>query len=135
MAALFANQIQPTDSDHNEFWSASLEDLKDSWRFHLASIMSNQTRGWKKIVVSPGDELFKLGLIHASHFCYIVSGCPLSSELDPAARIVLVGCNHKMSRKVDFAMLMVIPNRTIQRLGEMVQNRLLSRTIQRKSIQ
>ena len=100
VSSLFANQIQPTESDPNEFWSDSSEDLKNTWRYHLASIMSNQTRGWKKIVISLGDQLFNLGLIHASHFCYIVSGCPVSSELDPSARLVLVGCNHKHSRNI-----------------------------------
>ena len=100
VASLFANQIQPTERDPNEFWSDSSEDLKNTWRYHLASIMSNQTRGWKKIAISLGDQLFNLGLIHASHFCYIVSGCPVSSELDPAARIVLVGCNHKHTRNI-----------------------------------
>jgi hypothetical protein len=94
VAALFANQNLGDDGVTDEFWKKSTGHLDESWRHHLASILNNQTQGWKKIVISLGDQLRESGKYHAAHFCYLVSGCPITSCDDPSSRLVLVGCDH-----------------------------------------
>lgn len=42
--------------------------------------------------MSLGDQLQELGEIEASHFCYVVSGCPPASPAQPGARFTLLGC-------------------------------------------
>ena len=100
VAALFADQIQISDDDvdtpASDFWRDSTENLYSSWRSHLASILSNQTEGWKKIVISLGDQLRSQGKIHAAHFCYLISGYAITSYNNPSSRLVLLGCDHTL---------------------------------------
>jgi len=102
VATLFANQIQPGDKSccKLHFWSDSDTSVK-AWRCHLASILSNQTQGWKKVVVSLGDHLLSSGRVHAAHFCYMVSGCPISVQSDPTSRLVLVGSDHNRYEQIN----------------------------------
>jgi len=99
VAALFANQMDSTDMDStiSNFWKDSTQNLRETWQLHLASILSNQTQGWKKIVVSLGDKLLENDLCHAAHFCYLVAGCPVTSETNPSSRLVLLGCDHRFT--------------------------------------
>lgn len=96
VTSLFANQIQSSDVNNasRDFWNEAHHNLEGTWRFHLASILSNQTQGWKKIVVALGDALLLKEKVQAAHFCYLVSGCPISSYDDPSSRLVLIGCDH-----------------------------------------
>ena len=97
VASLFSNQMESADSNStiSNFWKDSSENLHETWQHHLASILSNQTQGWKKIVVALGDKLLQIGKCHAAHFCYLVAGCPVTSETDPSSRLVLLGCDHR----------------------------------------
>ncbi len=101
VAALFANQMESADMNTNctisNFWKDSSQNLSETWRHHLASILSNQTQGWKKIVVALGDKLLRTDKCHAAHFCYLVAGCPVTSETDPSSRLVLLGCDHRLA--------------------------------------
>ena len=102
--SLFANQIQThseSDDDYSYFWKNDSIFIEHNWRHHLASILSNQTRGWKKVVVTLGDELLYKGNTNAAHFCYLASGRPISSLEDPASRLVLIGCDHRISRNLE----------------------------------
>eukprot|EP00559_Dactyliosolen_fragilissimus_P008136 CAMPEP_0184872466 /NCGR_PEP_ID=MMETSP0580-20130426/41303_1 /TAXON_ID=1118495 /ORGANISM="Dactyliosolen fragilissimus" /LENGTH=1076 /DNA_ID=CAMNT_0027375267 /DNA_START=19 /DNA_END=3250 /DNA_ORIENTATION=- len=96
VASLFANQIDGltnVENDPSHFWRGSGKNLKGTWRHHLASIISNQTAGWKNIVLSLGDQLLKNDLMHAAHFCYMISGCKISPESNSSSRLVLIGCD------------------------------------------
>jgi hypothetical protein len=102
--SLFANQIQTqneSDDDYSHFWKNESVSIEHNWRYHLASIMSNQTRGWKKVVVALGDELLYSGNTSAAHFCYLASGRPISSSEDPTSRLVLIGCDHRITRNLE----------------------------------
>ena len=97
VTSLFANnQTQPS-TINRDFWKHSAESLCNTWRSHLASILSNQTQGWKKVVISLGDELISQNKCHAAHFCYLVSGCPSASPQDRSSRLVLLGCDHTLN--------------------------------------
>ena len=101
LAMLFSGQLQPpSDSSLDRsgakpsFWDNSAHLLRLPWRQHLAATISNRTLGWDRIVLSLGDHLVDLGCIDAAHFCFMVSGCPVTSLLHPSSRISLVGCDH-----------------------------------------
>jgi hypothetical protein len=99
VAMLFSGQLQlPEESTSTtSFWvSVDPEELRRSWRVHLAAIISNQTTGWHLIVLSLGDRLKEIGEIMPAHFCYMVCGASMGS---PAAGTeypwTLVGCDVK----------------------------------------
>jgi hypothetical protein len=95
-AILFANQIQSTeeiDNQATDLWSKSTSELEANWQHHLATILSNQGRGWKRIVTALGDCLLTRN-IYAAHFCYLVCGRPIMPPSDPSSRLVLIGCDH-----------------------------------------
>uniref|UniRef100_A0A6S8TR00 Protein transport protein sec16 n=1 Tax=Chaetoceros debilis TaxID=122233 RepID=A0A6S8TR00_9STRA len=103
---LFANQIQSEDDmeDHlSKFWDDCSDSLGGTWQCHLATILSNQTRGWKKNIVALGDQLLYLGNTNAAHFCYLVGGRPVTTHTDPSARLVLVGCDHRKDENLSLA--------------------------------
>jgi len=100
VATLFSQPSDDVSGSTFDFWNGSSENLHKTWRYHLSTILSNQTAGWKKIVVSLGDQLLSIGYTCAAHFCYIVSGSSLASKSDPSARLVLVGCDHSLSQHV-----------------------------------
>ncbi|KAL7540536.1 hypothetical protein ACHAXR_010196 [Thalassiosira sp. AJA248-18] len=82
----------------NTFWYDEMYDgLEESWREQLASILSNQTSGWERIVLTLGDRLLNLGNTSAAHVCYLVSTCPFASPSKPTTRLVLLGCDHRRS--------------------------------------
>ena len=58
---------------------------------------SNQTSGWERIVLTLGDRLLQLGHTSAAHVCYLVSFCPFGSHTKPTTRLVLLGCDHRIS--------------------------------------
>ena len=102
--SLFANQIEThseLDDDCSSFWKEGSASLEHSWRYHLATILNNQTRGWKKIVIALGDELLYSGNTAAAHFCYLASGRPISSPEDLTSRLVLIGCDHRIRRNLE----------------------------------
>ena len=100
--ALFANQIQDDDSEDKllDFWKDRSQSLRETWQYHLATILSNQTRGWRKIVTALGDELLYTRNTNAAHFCYLVSGRPITQPSDPSSRLVLVGCDHRVKKNL-----------------------------------
>ena len=101
--ALFANQIQtPEEADEltANFWKDRAESVGESWQYHLATVLSNQTRGWKNVLTSLGDELIRTGYVDAAHFCYLVSGRPISHHSNNSSCLVLVGCDHKIKEHV-----------------------------------
>lgn len=100
-ALLFSGQLQPPKNDMLDrsgssasFWRDSSQKLKQTWRFHLATILSNRTLGWERIVMSLGDRLLHIGHVPAAHFCYMVCGLSITPAWHPSARLVLVGCDH-----------------------------------------
>jgi hypothetical protein len=95
---LFANQIQPleeAEDQASDFWSNSKCTLGETWKSHLATVLSNQVRGWKRIVTALGDQLQSTGNTCAAHFCYLVCGRPITLHSDPASRLVFIGSDHK----------------------------------------
>lgn len=100
VATLFSQPSDEVSGSTFDFWNGSSENLHKTWRYHLSTILSNQTAGWKKIVISLGDQLLSIGYTCAAHFCYIVSGSSLASKSDPSARLVLLGCDHSLSQHV-----------------------------------
>ena len=61
------------------------------------NIISNQTVGWERIVLTLGDRLLKLGQVQAAHVCYLVSFCHFGSPTQNSTRLVLLGCDHRVS--------------------------------------
>ena len=97
VAMLFSGQLQiPVDGSDTSHWGGSSKELVASWRYHLAAIISNRTVGWDRIVLSLGDRLKELGDVHASHFCYMVCGCPITGPTHQDARFCLLGCDHSV---------------------------------------
>jgi hypothetical protein len=97
--SLFANQIQSPEEAENQiatFWKDRGDSLGECWQYHLATILSNQTRGWKTVVTDLGDELLHAGQINAAHFCYLVCGRPITAHTDSSSRLALVGCDHRI---------------------------------------
>ena len=99
LTALFSGVLElgkPHDDSRltpREFWgNAERTNLISSWRHHLATIMSNRTTGWERLVKALGDRLLMNREIAASHFCYMVSGCQVSLP-SPKSRLSLVGCD------------------------------------------
>lgn len=102
---LFSNNMEmPRDEELMNPWRAGegslwggeeYGDLVSSWREQLASILSNQTGGWERIVLTLGDRLLQLGQCHAAHICYLVSFCPFGSPSSSTTRLVLLGCDHR----------------------------------------
>ena len=98
-ATLFMTPIQSSNDSSDfqytsDFWNGCEKDLDKTWRFHLATIISNKTVGWKTLIVSLGDQLMQLNHVHAAHFCFMVSGCSITSPSEPSSRLVLLGCSH-----------------------------------------
>lgn len=88
VAMLLTGQIGSSSS-----WGGNPIELCNTWRVHLAAILSNRTDGWNRVVLSLGDRLLELGETHAAHFCYMVCGCSVASPLRPDSRLTLLGCN------------------------------------------
>lgn len=117
-ALLFSNNVDISDEDadflkrgeQSSFWCREeYGNLEETWKKQLASIMSNQTVGWERIVLTLGDRLLQLGRIHAAHVCYLVSftsfGTPLSnsqhqhaSAMNTTARLMLLGVDNNSCR-------------------------------------
>lgn len=100
---LYANQMQSpeeVEGEAIEFWTGRTESLNETWQYHLATILSNQTRGWKKVVTALGDELLYAGNTSAAHFCYLVCGRPITQHTDPSSRLVLLGCDHRIKNQI-----------------------------------
>lgn len=91
--------IPKDDGRIGSFWSEEdvYGDLKNSWRYQLASIMSNQTSGWEQIVLALGDRLLQLKQVQAAHLCYLLSCSPFGSPSESTTRLVLLGCDHTVS--------------------------------------
>lgn len=96
VAMLFSGGLQaPATSDEGSYhWGVNASELRQSWRKHLAGIISNRVAGWDSIVLSLGDRLRQIGEIPGAHFCYIVCGCPVSSPTKEGTRLALLGCEH-----------------------------------------
>jgi hypothetical protein len=99
LTALFSGALELGKNHDNsrvtprEFWGRSdNNDLISSWKHHLATIISNRTTGWEKVVTALEDELLINGNIAAAHFCYMVCGCQMSSP-SSNTRLTLVGCD------------------------------------------
>lgn len=103
--SLFANQMlsqKEADDAADSFWEKSSERIDESWQHHLATILSNQTKGWKKVVTALGDSLLYKGHTEAAHCCYLVSGRPITNPSDPATRLALIGCDHRKQKHIAF---------------------------------
>lgn len=83
--------IDPTELHYPGSWGGDSDELRRTWRIHLAAIISNRVRGWNRVVLSLGDHLRELGETHAAHFCYIYCGLPLQSCVRPDSRLTLLG--------------------------------------------
>jgi hypothetical protein len=75
-------------------WGIDSVELKQTWKSHLAAMISNRTPGWERIVLSLGDRLREIRAVKEAHFCYLVCGCALEDPTDRAARMSLLGCDH-----------------------------------------
>mmetsp|Transcript_15205 Transcript_15205/g.31354 ORF Transcript_15205/g.31354 Transcript_15205/m.31354 type:complete len:596 (-) Transcript_15205:105-1892(-) len=67
--------------------------LQRSWKSHLAGIINNRIPGWESAVLALGDRLGEAGCFEAAHFCYMVSGIPISTPVQRGSKWTLVGCN------------------------------------------
>ena len=103
--SLFANQMlsqKEADDAADSFWEKSSERIDESWQHHLATILSNQTKGWQKVATALGDSLLYKGHTEAAHCCYLVSGRPITNPSDPATRLALIGCDHRKQKHIAF---------------------------------
>jgi hypothetical protein len=75
-------------------WGVDSVELKQTWKSHLAAMISNRTPGWERIVLSLGDRLREIRAVKEAHFCYLVCGCALEDPTDRTARMSLLGCDH-----------------------------------------
>jgi hypothetical protein len=98
VAMLFSGALQVPESGlmTTDLWGVSANELKASWKRHLAGIISNRIVGWDSIVLSLGDRLIGCGEIIGAHFCYMICGCPISSPLREGTRLCLLGSNHTL---------------------------------------
>lgn len=103
MALMLTNnlEIPPIESlldpSCDSFWCGeSYDNLVSTWKYQLASILSNQAEGWAKIILALGDRLLQLGLYEAAHLCYLMSKCPIGVKPHFTTRVLLVGCDHEI---------------------------------------
>lgn len=101
ISLLFSAQLQPLaeraldgSETNSSIWGYDADELRRTWKYHLAAIISNRTVGWDKIVLTLGDRLLELGDVKEAHFCFMVCGSPLSSPSHPSSRMAIVGCDH-----------------------------------------
>jgi hypothetical protein len=72
-------------------------DLLSSWRANVAALLANHVKGAPSLVGTLGDQLWASARRHrAAHVCYLITERPFGAELDPNARVVLLGADHKM---------------------------------------
>jgi hypothetical protein len=94
-ALLFTGALQPPSQPpsgrSSGNWGVPSNELKETWKSHLAAIISNRTPGWDKVVLSLGDRLFEIGDIKPAHFCYMIYG---QSKRDGGYQAPLLGCDH-----------------------------------------
>ncbi|XP_071948178.1 uncharacterized protein [Antedon mediterranea] len=67
------------------------------WRPHLAMVLSNLSSNAeldKKSIITLGDSLGSRGLVHASHFCYLMVQLGLGTYNKKSSKMVLVGSSH-----------------------------------------
>lgn len=76
------------------------KELLESWRQHLAAIISNRITGWDRAVFSLGIRLRELGDIHAAHVCFLVAGVQMMSPIAPETCMSLLGCDHFLPENV-----------------------------------
>jgi Sec23-binding domain of Sec16 len=93
-ALLFSESLEAPSSRRPMNWGVKPGELKNTWKTHLAAIISNRVNGWDKIVLSLGDRLYEIGNVNEAHFCYMVCGYPITKPTDTKARIALLGCKH-----------------------------------------
>ena len=105
VAFLFSGclQVPPASTSKTDLWGVDPLELKLTWKQHLASIISNRTVGWDRIVLSLGDRLDEIGDCRSAHFCYMICGCPISNPISQDTRIALLGCNH--NEKINLALM------------------------------
>ena len=75
-------------------WGVKPDELRETWKRHLAAIINNRTVGWDRIVLSLGDRLCEIGDVKEAHFCYMVCGWPITSPTEDETRVALLGCKH-----------------------------------------
>jgi len=95
ISMLFSSQVQPPkkEDSNSSFWGSDPDELRNSWRSHLAAIINNRSRGWDIFGVSLGDQLLRIGETEAAHFCYVFCGCPVASVARRDSRLTLLGCD------------------------------------------
>jgi hypothetical protein len=93
-ALLLSGSLQAPPTRNSSNWGVEPKELRQSWKSHLAAIISNRTVGWDKVVLSLGDRLREIGEVNEAHFCYMVCGCPIATPTDTDARTALLGCDH-----------------------------------------
>ncbi|XP_033116693.1 protein transport protein Sec16A-like isoform X2 [Anneissia japonica] len=70
------------------------------WRPHLAMILSNLGTNAeldKKSIITLGDSLGSRGLVHASHFCYLMVQLGLGTYSKKSSKMVLIGSSHGLA--------------------------------------
>jgi hypothetical protein len=93
---LFSGSFQSDEAAGHGRWGISSEELANTWKRHLAAIISNRSAatGSDQMIASLGDRLREDGDIMAAHFCFLVGGIPLSGAASPNTKIALLGCDH-----------------------------------------
>jgi hypothetical protein len=72
-------------------------ELLAHWRANVAAILANHVKGAPALVGTIGDQLWAHSRRHrAAHVCYLITERPFGAEVDPNARIVLLGADHKV---------------------------------------
>lgn len=99
-ALLFSGAWQAPSGGSTHNWGVEPSELKQTWRSHLAAIISNRTPGFGSIILSLGDRLSEIGEVKEAHFCYMVCGCTVENATDANARLSLLGCDHKVDSNV-----------------------------------
>eukprot|EP01135_Chromosphaera_perkinsii_P011605 Nk52_evm44s2449 gene=Nk52_evmTU44s2449 len=69
------------------------------WRENVSTLLCNRTKGDVHVIVAYGDKLWQEGSVNAAQFCYLVAGVGFSSIDDVAARLVLLGADHRSHRR------------------------------------
>jgi Sec23-binding domain of Sec16 len=87
LCMLLSGQVKPS----LQIWGEDLASLRHTWKSHLAAILNVRGKGWDLFAVSLGDALKSIEETEASHFCYLVCGCPIASPARKDSRLTLIG--------------------------------------------
>ncbi|XP_071821295.1 uncharacterized protein [Apostichopus japonicus] len=132
----FANSLDMNDplqtlyqlmSDRQPAAVTSCTDEKwGDWRPHLAMILSNLRSSDSELgiksITALGDSLATRGLLHASHFCYLMAQVGLGPYTHKATKIVLLGSSHRLQFN-EFATNMSIQLTEVYEYAQLLGNK------------